>query len=233
MRFEEYRKHDATALAALIAKREVSPSEMMEAAIARAEEVNPKINAIVHKQYEKARKAVTGGAPGGPLGGVPYLIKDLHFLERGEPARLGSSLFKDYVADHDSAYVARCKTAGLIIFGRSATPEFGLNQYGAAAAGAVSQPVERGAFGGRVVGRRGGGGCRGHPACGARDRRRRLHPHSGGAVRTVRAEAVARAGVVRAGRWRGLGWTVDRPRGEPQRARFSAHARLHGRNGAW
>ena len=127
MRFEEYRKHDATALAALIAKREVSPSEVMEAAIARAEEVNPKINAIVHKQYEKARKAVTGGAPGGPLGGVPYLIKDLHFLERGEPARLGSSLFKDYVADHDSAYVARCKTAGLVIFGRSSTPEFGLN----------------------------------------------------------------------------------------------------------
>ncbi len=127
MRFEEYRKHDATALAALIAKREVSPSEVLEAAIARAEEVNPKINAIVHKQYEKARKTAAGGAPGGPLGGVPYLIKDLHFLEKGEPARLGSSLFKDYVADHDSAYVARCKKAGLVIFGRSATPEFGLN----------------------------------------------------------------------------------------------------------
>jgi Asp-tRNA(Asn)/Glu-tRNA(Gln) amidotransferase A subunit family amidase len=127
MRFDEYRKHDATALAGLVAKREVSASEVIEAAIARAEEVNPKINAIVHKQYEKARKAVAGGAPGGPLGGVPYLIKDLHFLEKGEPARLGSSLFKDYVADHDSAYVARCKKAGLVIFGRSSTPEFGLN----------------------------------------------------------------------------------------------------------
>jgi Asp-tRNA(Asn)/Glu-tRNA(Gln) amidotransferase A subunit family amidase len=127
MHFDEYRKHDATALAGLIAKREVSASEVMEAAIARAEQVNPAINAIVHKQYDKARKAVADGAPKGPLGGVPYLIKDLAFLEKGEPARLGSSLFKDYVADHDSAYVTRCKQAGLVIMGRSSTPEFGLN----------------------------------------------------------------------------------------------------------
>ena len=61
MRFDEYRKHDATALAGLIAKREVTASEVLEAAIARAEEVNPAINAIVHKQYEQARKAVAPG----------------------------------------------------------------------------------------------------------------------------------------------------------------------------
>ncbi len=127
MRFDEYRKHDATALAGLIAKREVSAGDVLETAIARAEQVNPAINAIVHKQYEKARKAVAAGAPQGPLAGVPYLIKDLAFLETGEPARLGSSLFKDFVADHDSAYVARCKKAGLVIFGRTSTPEFGLN----------------------------------------------------------------------------------------------------------
>ena len=130
MRFDEYRKHDATALAGLIAKREVTASEVLEAAIARAEEVNPAINAIVHKQYERARKTRRGtpdGPPDGPLKGVPYLIKDLAFLDKGEPARLGSSLFADYVADHDSAYVARCKKAGLVIMGRSATPEFGLN----------------------------------------------------------------------------------------------------------
>lgn len=127
MRFDEYRKHDATALAGLIAKHEVSAKDVLEAAIARAEEVNPKINAIVHQQYDKARKAIAAGAPQGPLAGVPYLLKDLHFLEKGEPAKLGSSLFKDYVADHDSAYVTRCKQAGLIVMGRSATPEFGLN----------------------------------------------------------------------------------------------------------
>lgn len=127
MRFDEYRKHDGTALAGLIAKRGISAGEVLELAIARAEAVNPAINAIVHTQYEQARRAVAAGLPDGPLKGVPYLIKDLGFFETGEPATLGSSLFKDFVADHDSAYVARCKTAGLVFMGRSSSPEFGLN----------------------------------------------------------------------------------------------------------
>ena len=127
MRFEEYRRHDAVSLAGLIAKREVSAAEVLETAISRAEQVNPAINAIVHKQYEQARKAVAAGLPDGPLKGVPYLIKDLGFFETGEPATLGSSLFKDFVADHDTAYVTRCKKAGLVLIGRSSSPEFGLN----------------------------------------------------------------------------------------------------------
>jgi Asp-tRNA(Asn)/Glu-tRNA(Gln) amidotransferase A subunit family amidase len=127
MRFEEYRKHDAIALAGLIAQREISANEVLETAIARAEHVNPAINAIVHKQYEQARKAVAAGLPEGPLKGVPYLIKDLGFFETGEPATFGSSLFKDFVADHETAYVTRCKKAGLVFMGRSSSPEFGLN----------------------------------------------------------------------------------------------------------
>ena len=119
MRFDEYRKHDAVSLAGLIAEREVSAKEVLETAIARAEQTNPAINAIVHKQYEQARKAVAAGLPDGPLKGVPYLIKDLGFLHTGEPATLGSSLFKDFVADHDTAYVTRCKKAGLVFIGRS------------------------------------------------------------------------------------------------------------------
>jgi Asp-tRNA(Asn)/Glu-tRNA(Gln) amidotransferase A subunit family amidase len=99
MRFEEYRKHDAISLAGIIAKRQVSAKEVLErrrvaiqryiqssrscntarpvmlrSPIARAEEVNPAINAIVHRQYERARKAVAAGLPEGPLKGVPYLI---------------------------------------------------------------------------------------------------------------------------------------------------------------
>src|SRR5712671_402243 len=127
MRFEEYRKHDAVSLAGLIAKRQVSAKEVLEVAIGRAEQVNPAINAIVHKQYEQARKAIAAGVPEGPLKGVPYLIKDLGFFETGEPATLGSSLFKDFVADHETAYVTRCKKAGLVFMGRSSSPEFGLN----------------------------------------------------------------------------------------------------------
>jgi amidase len=127
MRFEEYRKHDAISLARLIAKRQVSAKDVMETAIARAEQVNPAINAIVHKQYERAREAVAAGLPEGPLKGVPYLIKDLGYFETGEPATFGSRLFNDFVADHDTAYVTRCKKAGLVFMGRSSTPEFGLN----------------------------------------------------------------------------------------------------------
>src|SRR5205823_2876123 len=116
MRFDEYRRCDATGLAALIAKREVSAGDVLDAAIARAEEANPAINAIVHKQYERARAALDT-LPDGPLKGVPFLLKDLGILENGEPARLGSRLYADFVADHDSAYTARCKKAGLVIFG--------------------------------------------------------------------------------------------------------------------
>ena len=127
MKFEEYRNHDAISLATLVAKREVSAQEVLEAAIARAEQINPVINAIVHKQYEQARKAVAPGLPNGPLKGVPFLIKDLGFFEAGEPATFGSSLFKDFGADHETAYVTRCKKAGLVFMGRSSSPEFGLN----------------------------------------------------------------------------------------------------------
>jgi Asp-tRNA(Asn)/Glu-tRNA(Gln) amidotransferase A subunit family amidase len=127
MRFDEYRKHDAVSLAELIAKRQVSAEEVLETAIARAEQVNPAINAIVHKQYEKARRAVAAGLPEGPLKGVPFLIKDLGFFETDEPATFGSRLFNDFVADHETAYVTRCKKAGLVFIGRSSSPEFGLN----------------------------------------------------------------------------------------------------------
>ena len=127
MKFEEYRKHDAISLAGLITKRQVSAEELLETAIARAEQVNPAINAIVHKKYERARAAVAAGLPDGPLKGVPYLIKDLGFFETGEPATFGSNLFKDFIADHETAYVTRCKKAGLVFMGRSSSPEFGLN----------------------------------------------------------------------------------------------------------
>ena len=128
MRFDEYRKHDATALAGLIAKREVSAGEVLETAIARAEQVNPAINAIVHKQYDQARKAVAAGAAARPAGGRALSHQGSRTSSRrASRPRLGSSLFKDFVADHDSAYVARCKKAGLVIMGRSSTPEFGLN----------------------------------------------------------------------------------------------------------
>ena len=87
----------------------------------------PSINAIARTQYPRARADIEAGLPNGPLRGVPYLIKDLSIFEKGVPAGLGSALYANFVPDHDSAYVARCKRAGLVIMGRSLTPELGLS----------------------------------------------------------------------------------------------------------
>src|SRR5215813_10122151 len=233
MKFEEYRKHDAISLAALIAHREVKGEEVLEAAIARAERINPVISAIVHKQYEQARKAVVAGLPEGPLKGVPYLIKDLGFFETGEPATFGSSLFKDFIAGHETAYVTRCKKAGLVFMGRISSPEFGLNPNTEPRLyGSCHNPWNPRVLAWGFLRRRGGSGIRRHPASGACNRRRRLDPDSSGAVRPVRTQAVTRTGVYGARRRRRMGWAISRIRGQPQCARLGPHARLHCWTGA-
>ena len=126
MEFSEYRACDAIALAELIRDKEVSAEEVCKTAIDRAIAVNPQINAIVHERFEKAL-AESSKLPNGPLKGVPYLIKDLAFYQENEPATLGSRLFADYIPNHDSAYTAMCKAAGLNIIGRSNSPELGLS----------------------------------------------------------------------------------------------------------
>jgi amidase len=127
MNFDEYRQHDGIGLAKLIASGEVTSEEVADAAMARANAVNPTINAVVHDRFDKARDESRTGLPAGPLCGVPYLIKDLAFYQEGEPATLGSRLFDGAIADHDSAYTTRCKAAGLNIIGRSNSPELGLS----------------------------------------------------------------------------------------------------------
>ncbi len=127
MDHQEYWNYDAVGLGELVNKGEVSAGEVLEVAIARARAVNPTINAIVHTQYDRAKAEIDAGLPDGPLKGVPYLIKDLGVLQKGEPATLGSKLFADYVADHDSLYTTRCQNAGLVIMGRSNSPEYGLS----------------------------------------------------------------------------------------------------------
>jgi Amidase len=123
-------------------------------AIARAEAVNPKINAIVHKQYERARTTVNKTPLNGPLAGVPYLLKDLATFEAGEPARLGSSLYADFIADHDSSYTARCKRAGLVIMGQQF--DAGIRhqpEHRASPVRTLSQSMEPGAFRRWLIGR--------------------------------------------------------------------------------
>lgn len=122
---QEYMQYDALGLAQLVANKEVTPSELLALAIERAEAVNPKINALVLPHYDLARTAVSNGLPNGPLKGVPFLLKDLHVSLEGTITTNGSRFFKDAVADYSSTVVKRYQQAGLTIFGKTASPEFG------------------------------------------------------------------------------------------------------------
>ncbi len=117
-------EYDAVGLAELVAGGEVTPLELLEGAIERVAEVNPAINAVVTPMYDQARAAIEAGIPSGPLTGVPFLLKDLRALYAGVPTTSGSRFFKDYIPDHDSELVTRYKQAGLVIFGKTNTPEF-------------------------------------------------------------------------------------------------------------
>jgi amidase len=124
--FGDYLRYDAVGLADLIRRRQVSPLELLDEAIARSEAANPRLNAIVHKCYDAARERAGQSLPDSPLAGVPFLIKDITYM-RGLPCTSGSRLFADYVPDHDAEIVARYRAAGLVIYGKTNTPEFGLN----------------------------------------------------------------------------------------------------------
>ena len=96
---------DATAQAQLIANREASPLELVDAAIARIERTNPQLNAVIHPLFEKARAAaVSQELPHGPFRGVPFLVKDAVCTTAGDPYHLGMRFLKrhGYRADRKS-----------------------------------------------------------------------------------------------------------------------------------
>lgn len=117
---------DAVAQAALVRAGDVQPIELVDAAIAKIEKLNPGLNAVVTPMFETARQAAKGPLPDGPLKGVPFLLKDLLAEYAGAPMSEGSRFLSDYVSPHDSELVARYKRAGLVVVGKTNTPEFGL-----------------------------------------------------------------------------------------------------------
>jgi len=117
---------DATAQADLVRRKEVKPIELVEAAIERIERLNPALNAVVTPMYDLARTAAENEIPDGPFTGVPFLVKDLLACYKGVRMTLGASILSNLIPDHDSELVVRLKQAGLIILGRTNTPEFGL-----------------------------------------------------------------------------------------------------------
>ena len=124
--FSDYDKYDGLGLAELVRKKEVKPSELVEEAISRIERLNPQLNAIVYKMYELARNTADGDIPDGPFKGVPFLVKDIGITCAGVPSASGSRFLKDFIPDHDSEMVRRFKAAGIVIVGKTNTPELGL-----------------------------------------------------------------------------------------------------------
>ncbi|MFQ5613800.1 MAG: amidase, partial [Anaerolineae bacterium] len=122
----DYANSDGLALAELVRRKEVTPLELVEEAIRRIEALNPQLNAVIHKMYDQARAAAGGDLPDGPFKGVPFLLKDLTAAYAGEPLRSGCRFLRGFVPDHDSELVRRFKAAGLIVLGKTNTPEFGL-----------------------------------------------------------------------------------------------------------
>ncbi len=115
---------DGVRMAELIASGDVTSLELTEAAIARAEAVNPQINAIATPLFDEAR-AQAAAEPVGSFGGVPTFIKDL-MNWKGAPTMYGSRAFKDYVAEKDGEFAARWREMGVVVLGKSTSPEIGL-----------------------------------------------------------------------------------------------------------
>jgi amidase len=124
--FPEYDRYDGLGLAELVRNGEVKPSELVEEAITRIEGLNPKLNAVIHKMYDQAREESQAELPDGPFKGVPFLLKDLLAACAGVPLSNGSRFNKDFIPDHDSELVKRYKAAGVIVVGKTNTPEYGL-----------------------------------------------------------------------------------------------------------
>jgi amidase/6-aminohexanoate-cyclic-dimer hydrolase len=136
MLFADYRAHDMTGLAALVRAGEVSPAELLDAALARLAEVAPRIGGLAALHEGAARRAIAAGLPQGPFRGVPFLLKDLGAEAVDLPQEAGSRLLRGARTARDSALWARLRATGLVAFARTSCPEGGI--------GPVTAPAVRG-----------------------------------------------------------------------------------------
>ena len=119
---------DAVAQAELVRKRDATPLELVDAAIARVGRLDPVLGAVVCPLFEEAREAARGALPDGPFRGVPFLMKDIGATQVGQPHWMGNRALRDagYKAPRDTYLGARLRRAGLVTLGKSKIPEFGL-----------------------------------------------------------------------------------------------------------
>ncbi|PTQ91135.1 amidase [Agitococcus lubricus] len=124
--FKEYANYDALGLAELVKTGAVSPIQLLEEAIKRRNQVNPKLNAVIYPMDDLAYDTITRGLPQGTFQGVPFLIKDLLAAYAGVPMTSGCRAYENYRPNYDSEMVKRYKATGAVIFGKTNTPELGL-----------------------------------------------------------------------------------------------------------
>jgi amidase len=123
---DDYSSHDGVSLAQLVRKGEVTAGELTEAAISRIERHNPKLNAVVFKAYDDARRQAGAKLPDGPFRGVPFLIKDLAMPVAGWPRTSGSKYTRDFTDARDGGLTARYRASGVVLLGKTNTPEYGI-----------------------------------------------------------------------------------------------------------
>ena len=193
MNFAEYAAHDATGLAELVRKRQVSPRELVETVLAAIAKLNPRLNAVTRTFPEVAEAAIAAGLPEGPFTGVPLLTKELVPHAAGIRCDGGSRLAQGLITHHDSTLMARFRAAGFVHTGGTQSPELGYCPTTENILfGPVRNPWDTTRSAGGSSG--GAGALRGvrHRSARPCQRWRRLDPHPRLLRRPGRPEAVAR-----------------------------------------
>jgi amidase len=125
---DDLARMDATDQAELVRAGKMSAAELVEAAIARIEKVNPELNAVIHPLFEEARREAAGELPDGPFRGVPMVLKDLLCYSAGHPFHEGMRFLKEqgWTEDEDQYLAAKFRAAGFVFVGKTNTPELGI-----------------------------------------------------------------------------------------------------------
>ncbi len=125
----------ATDLAQLIHSRQLSPTELLEASLSRIDSLNPKINAFIQMDSERAIAAaralterIANGEDPGPLAGLPFGVKELESAV-GFRSTGASRAFADRWAEWDEVHIQRLKAAGAVLLGKTNSPEFGYTAF--------------------------------------------------------------------------------------------------------
>ena len=123
----DYSSYDGLGLASLVARKEVTATELLDTALAAVAKVNPKLNAVLQTLPEMAAREIAAQPPTGPFAGVPFVIKELVLHAKGVRSDSGCRLAQGMVPDADTELMARFRRAGLVLMGTTQTPELGYN----------------------------------------------------------------------------------------------------------